>query len=166
MLARAPDQLAHRLHGRLIPSHGATIARLLEELEPSLGVAPEWGPYLTPPGAELRRFEGHTKTIWSVALLPGGRQALSVSSDQTVRLSRCRLDGEKRLFVPVLPFGIRKVSPGFLNYTGFVAIRVLAADSAPDPSCGPPCRPQTLDACRTPTRAETRHTRPSVKHQP
>ena len=37
ILARAPDQFAHQLHGRLIPSHGATIARLLEDLEPSPG---------------------------------------------------------------------------------------------------------------------------------
>jgi len=39
ILARAPDQLAHQLHGRLIPSHGATTARLLEEIERSLGLA-------------------------------------------------------------------------------------------------------------------------------
>ncbi len=37
-------------------------------------------------GRELRRFEGHADLIWSVALSPNGRRALSGSEDNTVRL--------------------------------------------------------------------------------
>jgi WD40 repeat protein len=37
-------------------------------------------------GRELRRFEGHADLIWSVALSPNGRKALSGSEDNTVRL--------------------------------------------------------------------------------
>ena len=40
-------------------------------------------------------------------------------------MNQTRSDGEKRWFVPVLPFGMRKVGPGFLNYAGSVAICVL-----------------------------------------
>jgi hypothetical protein len=53
--------------GRLIPSCGATIARLLEELESSLGLAPERGPYLAGardmqrPSGRLRCCQGDTK---------------------------------------------------------------------------------------------------------
>lgn len=37
-------------------------------------------------GRELRRFEGHADLIWSIALSPDGRRALSGSEDNTVRL--------------------------------------------------------------------------------
>jgi hypothetical protein len=49
---------------------------------------------------------------------------------------------------------------------GSVAICVLAAWFSTRPIPRPLCRPRTVDACRTPTRAERRHTRPFVKHQP
>lgn len=35
---------------------------------------------------ELRRFVGHTASVWSVAVSPDGKQALSGSADRTVRL--------------------------------------------------------------------------------
>jgi WD40 repeat protein len=35
---------------------------------------------------EVRRFEGHTDVVWGVAFSPDGRQVLSTSSDNTVRL--------------------------------------------------------------------------------
>jgi serine/threonine protein kinase len=51
-------------------------------------------------GRELRRFEGHADLIWSVALSPDGRRALSGSEDHSVRLWEvdngreiCRLQG-------------------------------------------------------------------------
>ncbi len=37
-------------------------------------------------GQELRRFEGHTHSVWSVALSPDGRHAVSGSLDGTIRL--------------------------------------------------------------------------------
>jgi hypothetical protein len=37
-------------------------------------------------GAELRRFEGHTEFIWSVACSPDGSQVATASVDRTVRL--------------------------------------------------------------------------------
>lgn len=37
-------------------------------------------------GRELRRFVGHTASVWSVAFAPDGRTALSGSADRTVRL--------------------------------------------------------------------------------
>lgn len=37
-------------------------------------------------GRELRRFIGHTASVWSVAFAPDGKRALSGSADNTVRL--------------------------------------------------------------------------------
>ncbi len=119
LLARQPDQLAHQLHGRLVPAHGRTIKRLLGELGASCGFAPEWGPYLTPPGAELRRFEGHTDRVTSIAVLPDGCRALSASWDRTLRLWDIETGAELRRFeghtdrvtsVAVLPDGCRALS--------------------------------------------------------
>ena len=119
LLAREPNQLAHQLHGRLVPAHGPMIAQLLGEVAASCGFAPEWGPYLTPPGAELRRFEGHTSGVTSVAVLPDGRRALSASHDLTLRLWDIETGAELRRFeghirlinsVAVLPDGRRALS--------------------------------------------------------
>jgi WD40 repeat protein len=41
---------------------------------------------LTPPGAELRRFEGHQAAVKAVAVLADNRRALSASYDGTLRL--------------------------------------------------------------------------------
>jgi hypothetical protein len=98
LLVREPNQLARQLHGRLAPAHGPTIARLLDGLGGSGGFAPEWGPYLTPPGAELRRFEGHTDAVSSVAMLPDGQRALLASRDKTLRLWDLETGAELRRF--------------------------------------------------------------------
>jgi WD40 repeat protein len=37
-------------------------------------------------GACLRTLQGHTKTVWSVALHADGRRAVSGSDDNTVRV--------------------------------------------------------------------------------
>ena len=37
-------------------------------------------------GKELARFAGHQQLIWSVAVSPDGKSALSGSADQTVRV--------------------------------------------------------------------------------
>ena len=119
VLVREPSQLACQLHGRLVPAHGPTIGRLLKELRSLCGLAPVWGPYLTPPGAELRRFEGHTHWVLSVAVLPDGRRALSASRDQTLRLWDINTGSELQHFkgharpvstVAVLPDGHHALS--------------------------------------------------------
>jgi WD40 repeat protein len=43
-------------------------------------------PTFTPPGAELRRFEGHGDRVTSVTVLADGRRALSGSRDRTLTL--------------------------------------------------------------------------------
>ena len=87
LLARSPLQLAGQLGSRLAKTHGPTIMRLLNEIRSSSCFVPLYGPYLTPPGgAELRRFEGHSDKVISVAVLPNGRNALSASHDGTMRL--------------------------------------------------------------------------------
>lgn len=50
------------------------------------------------PGRELRRFEGHTASVGSVAFSPDGRQALTASNDQTVRLWEVETGSEIRRF--------------------------------------------------------------------
>jgi WD40 repeat protein len=47
-------------------------------------------------GRELRRFEGHADLIWSVALSPDGRRALSGSEDNSIRL--WEIDSGREIF--------------------------------------------------------------------
>jgi WD40 repeat protein len=119
LLARETDQLAPHLCSRLVRAHGPTIARLLDDLARVSVFAPVRSPYLNPPGPELRRFEGHTRGVNSVVVLPGGRRALSASGDGTLRLWDIGTGAELRCFgghlrdikfVAVLPDSCRAVS--------------------------------------------------------
>ena len=49
-------------------------------------------------GHETRRFVGHSASVWSVALSPNGKQALSGSMDTTVRLWDVESGRELRRF--------------------------------------------------------------------
>ncbi|HEY1378946.1 MAG TPA: c-type cytochrome domain-containing protein, partial [Gemmataceae bacterium] len=73
-------------------------------------------------GRELRRFVGHSASVWSVAWSPDGRRALSGSLDGTVRLwdvatgqELRRIDAHEGLVsaVAFLPDGKRALSAGF-----------------------------------------------------
>jgi serine/threonine protein kinase/WD40 repeat protein len=68
---------------------------------------------------EIRRFEGHTGPVWSVAFTPDGRRALSASADSSVRVWDIETGKELRRFeghnscvysVAVSPDGSRVLS--------------------------------------------------------
>ncbi len=86
VLSNSPEELAKQLHGRLFASQGPMIDRLLQASRDHCGLSPVDGPYLTVPGLEIRRFEGHTNWVWAVAMLADGRRAVSASDDKTLRL--------------------------------------------------------------------------------
>jgi WD40 repeat protein len=52
----------------------------------------------SPPATELRRFTGHTDSVWSVAFSPDGQQAISGSYDRTLRLWDVATGRELRRF--------------------------------------------------------------------
>jgi WD domain, G-beta repeat len=87
-LARNPRELAAQLLARLAPGDAAGLDEFLSRARgvlspPTLTLS---RPTVTPPGAELRRFEGHENAVTSVAVLADGRRALSASDDRTLRL--------------------------------------------------------------------------------
>ena len=49
-------------------------------------------------GKEVRKFEGHTDNVYSVAFSPDGRYALSGSGDETMRLWDISTGKEVRTF--------------------------------------------------------------------
>jgi WD40 repeat protein len=87
-LARDSSELAPQLLARLAPEDAAGFGEFLTRTHRVLSgctLVPR-RPTFTPPGAELRRFEGHGDRVTSVTVLADGRRALSGSWDQTLRL--------------------------------------------------------------------------------
>src|SRR5207248_3343741 len=78
-LAREKDQLASQLVSRLVPATGANIARLLHDIRSSGMLAPTRVPYLSPPGAEVRRCESHLDMITAFGVTPDCRLVLSAN---------------------------------------------------------------------------------------
>jgi WD40 repeat protein len=87
-LVRDPAQLAGQLHGRLLGTEETEVQRLLAKAVPSreCWLRPVYT-CLTPPGGPLiRRLEGHTAEVNSVALHADGRRAVSASYDKTLKV--------------------------------------------------------------------------------
>jgi tricorn protease-like protein len=87
-LASRPRELPAQLLARLSPEGACGLKGSLERARACL-VPPALVPFrptFTPPGAELRRFEGHEGAISSVTMLADGRHVLSGSHDRTLRL--------------------------------------------------------------------------------
>ena len=99
-LARRPRELPNQLLGRLSPGDVAGLDLCLQKAGARLvfpALVPR-RPSFTPPGAELRRFEGHEDWVTSVAVLADGRRALSGSDDKTLRLWDLESGAELRRF--------------------------------------------------------------------
>ncbi|MCG8358784.1 MAG: TIR domain-containing protein [Kiloniellales bacterium] len=87
-LARDESQLAAQLLGRLAPEPGTALDGLTgtaRQSAPSPAMLP-LRPSLTMAGAEIRRFDGHEGYVLAVAITADGKQALSASSDRSLRL--------------------------------------------------------------------------------
>ena len=89
VLVAQPTQLKERLWGHLRDRGQPDVERLLNQAATqnlSIWLQPQQAK-LTPPGGPLlRTFEGHSGWVMSVALSGDGRQALSGSSDKTMKL--------------------------------------------------------------------------------
>ena len=99
-LARNPRELAPQLLARLAPGDAAGLDAFLTRTQRVLSppILVPIRPTFTPPGAELRRFEGHEGGVTSVTVLADGRRALSGSDDRTLRLWDLETGAELRRF--------------------------------------------------------------------
>jgi hypothetical protein len=111
-----PAQLLGRLSPEDAPGLGKCLTAAAALISP--GSLVPLRPTLTPPAAELRRFEGHGNRVNAIAALDG-RRALSASADCTLRLWDLNSGAELRCFaghqgpvtaVAVLPDGRRALS--------------------------------------------------------
>jgi WD40 repeat protein len=89
VLAQDNSQLAGQLTGRLLGSSKAAIAFLLDQAAEKASL-PRLRPIhtnLTPPGGPLiRTLQGHSESVYGVAITPDGRYAVSASGDKTLRV--------------------------------------------------------------------------------
>jgi WD40 repeat protein len=86
-LSSYPEELPGQMIGRLAPDDAPELAVTLDALRAAATprVLLPIRPTMTPPGAELRRLEGHTGAVTSVTVLADGR-VVSGSQDKTVRV--------------------------------------------------------------------------------
>jgi WD40 repeat protein len=89
VLARDARQLAGQLIGRLLSSTSPSIQAMLKQAA-ERKVWPWFGPLkpslAAPGGSLIRTLEGHTSTVWAVAVTSDGRRAVSASDDRTLRV--------------------------------------------------------------------------------
>ncbi|WP_046863665.1 TIR domain-containing protein [Microvirga massiliensis] len=99
ILAQDPTQLPVQFLGRLAPDDDSALAPMLADCEPLIKrpALVLRRPTLTPPGAELRRFEGHTNSVDLVVRIDEHR-VLSGSGDNTLRLWDLNTGAELRRF--------------------------------------------------------------------
>jgi WD40 repeat protein len=100
VLSRRPQELPTQMLARLSCEAEPRLEATLRDARARL-VQPALVPLrasFTPPGAELRRFEGHERTVNSLAALADQRRALSASDDGTLRLWDLETGVELRRF--------------------------------------------------------------------
>ena len=113
ILARDFAQLPVQLVGRLAPEDDGVLVTVLEKCRllipcPALVLC---RPTLTPPGAEIRRFEGHENSVTAVARVDNHR-VVSGSRDKTLRLWDRDTGAEIRRFE-----GTKMLSTQWLGWT-------------------------------------------------
>jgi WD40 repeat protein len=86
-LIQTPQELPIQLLGRLAPQDAPCLDKCLTQARRMVrkGWLLPTRPTLTPPGAEVRRFEAHANPVFAVAVLPDGR-IVSGSDDRTLRI--------------------------------------------------------------------------------
>lgn len=96
---RDPKQVLPQLLGRLMNKRGLGLNRFLKRArnQVSTPAVLMLRPSLTPPGAEIMRFEGHTGWVNSVCALEGELVA-SCGSDRTIRLWNIRTGAQLALW--------------------------------------------------------------------
>jgi WD40 repeat protein len=125
-LVRNPRELAPQLLARLAAGDAAGLDEFLARTRRllSLNTLVPTRQTFTPPGVEVRRYEGHTHAVTSVTVLADGRRALSGAADMTLRVWDLETGAEVRRFeghtdavtsVTVLADGRRALSGSYDN---------------------------------------------------
>ena len=124
ILARAPDQLAAQLCGRLVPADGDAVAALLAQVRSRADPAallPSDDGYLDRPGALVRVLRASEAPILAVAAHPDSRQVLTGGADGALRVWDIDTGEEGQVFrasvaalnaVATLPDGAWAVTAG------------------------------------------------------
>jgi WD40 repeat protein len=90
VLNQDPNQLVGQLWGRLQCFNEPAIQNLLEEAKQSYGKFSQFRPinasFTTPNSPLISTFLGHQKSVWTVAITPDGKKAISGSDDNTLKV--------------------------------------------------------------------------------